>query len=205
MLEWIFQSARIILADSVQVTEAVVETAAEASAEVTPAIEAVATQAVSTQASTPVDWSLLIAIAALVFSVASPIASALITGHYQLRQKELEYTNAANVRNQEFYTQHRAEVIERYLRAAGAVINNKNPISKEEYGKAVAEMYIYLPDKYWSYLSIIDSYIDMDDRVTGMSQLTQLAGELSEEHIRFESHEEPKGANKHKVNKVTAE
>lgn len=205
MLEWVFQSTRIILADAVQVTEAVVETAAEASAEATPAIEAVATQAVSTQASTPVDWSLLIAIAALVFSVASPIASAWITGHYHLRQKELEYTNAAKVRNQEFYTQHRAEVIERYLRAAGAVINNKNPLSKEEYGKAVAEMYIYLPEKYWANLDQIDSYIELGNRTFGMSQLTQLAGELSAEHIRFESHEEPKGANNHKVNKVASE
>lgn len=205
MLEWIFQSARIILADAVQVTEAVVETAAEASAEVTPAIEAVATQAVSTQASTPVDWSLLIAIAALVFSVASPIASALITGHYQLRQKELEYTNAAKVRNQEFYTQHRAEVIERFLKAAGSVINFQTHSNMEEYGKTVAEMYIYVPEKYWGYIDSIDDCITNGDRDSGMNELTTLAGKLSEEHIRFESHEEPKGANKHKVNKVAAE
>lgn len=205
MLEWIFQSARIILADAVQVTDAVVETAAEASAEVTPAIEAVATQAVSTQASTPVDWSLLIAIAALVFSVASPIASAWITGHYQLRQKELEFNNAKELRDQEFYEMHRAEVIERFLRTSGAAAYDGGPNTRKAYGESAAEVYLYIPKKYWGYLDNIDDCIRLRNGDGTMQELTELASKLSEEHIRFKSHEEPKGANKHKVNNVAAE
>lgn len=202
MLEWIFQSAQIILADAVQVTEKVVETAIEASVEVTPAIEAVATQAGPAQASMPVDWSLLIAIAALVFSVASPIFSAWITGHYQLKQKDLEYRNAARVRDQVFYTQHRAEVVESYLRAAGATINNETFATREEYGKTVAEMYIYLPKRLWGYLDSIDEFIEKGQRDLGMNELTELAGNLSDEHIRFESHKDPKKAKEKKVDEV---
>ena len=61
--------------------------------------------------------SLIISIAALALAGLSPIASAVV----QLVTRKKELNAEAQRRRAEFYDQHRAEVIERYITAVGEI------------------------------------------------------------------------------------
>lgn len=59
--------------------------------------------------------ALIISISALLFSVLSPIVTAIINGHYSIKEKNLAMLSNNVKENNDFYIKHRAEVIEAYL------------------------------------------------------------------------------------------
>lgn len=67
--------------------------------------------------------SLIISIAALALAGLSPIASAVV----QLITRKMELDAEAQRRRAEFYDQHRAEVIERYITAVGEICKTESP------------------------------------------------------------------------------
>ena len=138
------------------------------------------------------DWSLVIAIAALAFSVASPIFSAWISGHYQLQQKQLEFNNAKELRQQQFYDEHRAQVIETYITTAGAAIRDLTFQSLNAFGQSAGEIYLYLPEKLWPLVEAINEDLTAHNAAGAEASLTALCRLLSAENVRPNDQGEPK-------------
>lgn len=100
-----------------------------------------------------------ISIAALVLSVLSPVTSSLITGWFRLKEKRLDIKASADIRKQEFYEQHRAEVIEKYIVATGAVAKRPTDETIEKFGATMGEMYLYVDQSLWVYLDAISKKV----------------------------------------------
>ncbi len=148
------------------------------------------------KASLPFDWSLLIAIAALIFSVASPIFSAWLSGRYQLKLKRLELQSEAERRRQEFYDAHRAEVIETYITTAGAAIQEQTFQTMNAFGRSAGEIYLYLPENLWPLIESLNEELSSGD-VSGAGQtLSSLCKLLSAENVRPHDQAEPKRVDK---------
>ena len=74
------------------------------------------------QVSSDLNLSLFISVAALVLSVLSPLISALVNGIFRIKEKNIDIAAKQKEQEREFYYQHRAEVIERYISSAGKAI-----------------------------------------------------------------------------------
>ena len=154
---------------------------------VLPVAEAAAVPAVS-----PVDWSLIIAVAALAFSLVSPVLSAWITGRYQLKLKRLELRHEAALRQQQFYDEHRAQVIETYITTAGAAIRDLTFQSLNAFGQSAGEIYLYLPEKLWPLVEAINEDLTAHNAAGAEASLTALCKKLSAENVRPNDQGEPK-------------
>lgn len=107
-------------------------------------------------AAASIDTSLIISIVALVASAVSPLVTALLQGRFRLREKQMEIDDAKRRRDQQYYTEHRTEIIENYIHTGmrAAAIGAPDDIAAFEV--ASGEIYFYLPENYWDLLDIID-------------------------------------------------
>ena len=94
------------------------------------------------------DWSIVIAAAALAVSVLSPILTAIINHRYALKNKRIEFDE-----------QHRIAALERYIRAAGAVTGRYSDPNAAEYWASCGEVYMYIPSALWPYVDQISAHI----------------------------------------------
>ena len=103
-----------------------------------------------------IDASLIISIVALVASILSPLITAVAQGHFRLQEKQMEIDDAKQRRDQQYYTEHRTEIIENYIHTGmrAAAIGAADDIAAFEV--ASGEIYFYLPKDYWDLLDIID-------------------------------------------------
>lgn len=148
------------------------------------------------------NWTLIIAVAALVFSLASPIASEWIRGHYRLKEKQQEAEMERQKQNLDFYRRHRAEVIENYLRAAGRALNFDTLDNAAALGAASGEIYIYLDKSLWHHVDLFRSYLSDGRLEEAKMEFSALCKKLSEEEVRSEYQPEPGRRNKHKPDRV---
>lgn len=91
----------------------------------------------------------IVAVSALALSVLSPLITACISGHYSLKLQKEQFQHDLDVRNAEFYTRHRAEVIERFITAAGAMIEWNDVTTAKNFGSSLGEIYLYVSPKLW--------------------------------------------------------
>ena len=81
------------------------------------------------------DWSGIVSGIALIVAVLSPFFTAMITTRSEEKRQQIA-----------FYNVHRAEVIEAYIRATGAVLKYADQASLLEYGRCYGEVLLYAPD-----------------------------------------------------------
>ena len=137
--------------------------------------------------------STIIAIAALLFSLASPIASEWIRGYYSMKEKELEAEITRKAQNRVFYSQHRAEVIEAFIRSAGQVIKSHTRENYAQFGACSGEIYLYLDEKLWWLVDFIRDNIQEENWQEADLHLAELCKSLSDEKVRSEYEPEPEG------------
>lgn len=146
-----------------------------------------------------IDLNLAIALAALLLSLLSPIFSALITGHFRLKEKRLDLAAEREKEQQSFYNQHRAEVIERFISAAGAALKDPERSTLAAYGAAKGEIYLYVDKALWSEIDRLDALVQYSaDNSEGLSLLSSICKQLSLEEVRPQREPEKKRKNKQK-------
>lgn len=127
-----------------------------------------------------------ISIAALILSALSPFASAIISGHFRLKEKKMDLDAEEKRRRQQFYDQHRAEVIEAYITAVGSVARGKNYSDVVEYGKSMGEIYLYADESLWPLLDSISEKITRNRSEDVTEELKELCKKLSRYEVRSE-------------------
>lgn len=148
------------------------------------------------------DISLIIALAALLFSVVSPVFSELIRGFFHLKEKRLDAELERQKQNLDFYRRHRAEVIENYLRAAGRALNFNSLNNASDLSAASGEIYMYLNKSLWHYVDLFRSYLSDGKLDEAKMEFSALCKKLSEEEVRSEYQPEPGRRHKHKPDRV---
>lgn len=137
------------------------------------------------------DLSLIVALAALFFSLVSPIISEWTRGRYRLKEKRLDAALDKEKQNQEFYRRHRAEVIENYIRAAGQAIHSPTPENMASFGSVSGEVYLYVEKPIWHSLDSLRSNISNGNWEAADADLTHLCKTLSKQEVRSEYPPEP--------------
>lgn len=132
------------------------------------------------------DLSLIVAVAALVLAILSPIFSALISGHYQLKEKEIDLKVETKKNNQQFYRQHRAEVIEQYIRSASDRMKIDSAECDAAYCASMGEVLLYLDESLWPLVYKINGGIDINDDMAATGALLELCRELAHKDVRKE-------------------
>lgn len=151
---------------------------------------------VSAQANTGLDLSLVIAIAALVLSALSPLISALVSGAFNIKEKQLDISAKENEREQDFYYHHRAEVIENYIKATGEEIESLRN-SHANFGSVMGEIYLYVDSSLWPLLDRISQYIHEDNASQAKDDFITLCKALSSAEIRTPNEAQPKDTDEH--------
>lgn len=131
-----------------------------------------------------IDLPLTISLVALILSVVSPVIASIISGAFQIWQKRIELNAAKEKRKQRFYEQHRAEVIERYIRAVGKACRMGTVANLDEFGASMGEIYLYVSKDHWELLDRIATKLDRQKFVNPSEDLTKLCKALSDENIR---------------------
>lgn len=158
-------------------------------------VEQIEQAAQTAVASGEIDLALKISIIALIVSAVSPLLSSIISGIFQLitkrietaseiRQKQLELKAEAERRHHEFYEQHRAEVIERYINSVGKAIQDFASGNRQQFGESMGEVYMYVDKSLWPLLDSIAKKFDRHNPVDPSEELMELCQKLSEEGIR---------------------
>ena len=145
-----------------------------------------------------IDLSLAIAIAALILSALSPLVSSIIGGIFHYMEKKLELKAEVERRNHEFYEQHRAEVIERYINAVGKAAQNFAVGNRQEFGESMGEIYMYVDKSLWPLLDSIASKINKHTPGDPSAELRELCQKLSADSIRPKHEGKPNSINKKK-------
>lgn len=127
-----------------------------------------------------IDTSLIISIIALVASALSPLATAWLQGKYRLKEKKLEAQKDIQRYEQQYYTEHRTEVIENYIHAGmkAAAIGTREAVSA--FGVASGEIYFYLGKEYWGFLDYIDQCAEKGQYLHIRSPMQDLCKKLIE-------------------------
>ena len=125
------------------------------------------------------DTSTVIAVCALLFSLLSPLLTAIIQNVGESRRQKRESQQKAELLNQQFYLQHRAEVIERYIRATGAALRLQTKENVTEYGMAMGEIYLYVPKELWPKLDKMDKSIDLYNSDTPSELFAEICKDLA--------------------------
>lgn len=131
-----------------------------------------------------VDLSLIIAFAALALSALSPLFSALITGSFHMREKQLEIDARKAEQEAEFYLRHRSEVIEQYIIATGRVIESNTPHNQESFGSVMGEIYLYVDSSLWVLLDRISENIHCSNTSVARDDFIALCKTLSVLKVR---------------------
>lgn len=137
------------------------------------------------------DWSTIIALVALVISVVSPFLTTVLSNRFKQR-----------IRNQDFYDRHRAEVIESFIKSAGAFI--KSSSSREtwaEFGANMGEIYLYTDESLWPSLDklneLLRSHITVNNDLALCHQLLiHICKELAENPPRSKYQRRKKNVNR---------
>lgn len=124
--------------------------------------------------------SLIISLAALALSILSPWLSA----RHLRKAKEMELKAEAERRREEFYDQHRAEVIERYITAVGEICKTELPQDLHAYGKALGEVYLYVDQSLWPLLDTISEKIERHEFQPPTAEFIQLCKALADGSVR---------------------
>lgn len=98
------------------------------------------------------DWSAFFAGAALLLAVASPIFTSII-----------QATAAKKTRDDEFYSQHKAEIIEKYASSACRMMYWVDQHSRDEYSKSFGELLLIVPDDLREKLKEFDQIVTSDE------------------------------------------
>lgn len=101
---------------------------------------------------------------ALIISVASPIVTTIVNIWYQNK-----------TRREDYLLHHRANVIEGYLQATGAVIHNYTTENVLLYGQHLGEIYMYISKDHWPTIQKIDSLIGDYNHRNRTQLLTEFA------------------------------
>jgi len=92
------------------------------------------------------NWSLLVAVAALVISVLSPLLTAIINGFFQSKLKRTELR-----------TEQRMKAIRNYLQQAGERTYGQSFGKTAEYLAAKSEIYLFVDPKLWPDIDAFDA------------------------------------------------
>lgn len=125
------------------------------------------------------DISIVISLAALLFSLLSPVLSSLISGFFRLREKKLELRAELDKQWLAFHTQRRAEVIESYIQAVGRASESATRENLSRFGGARGEVYLYVDEDLWPLLDSISSYVSHSNYTLALDSLSDLCKELS--------------------------
>lgn len=136
-------------------------------------------------------FSLIIAFAALVFSLLSPIVSAFISGRYKLKEKRLEFDIEQQKQYRTFYEEHRACVIEKYLNAVGRACKSSSFDALADYGEASGEIYFYVDESLWPLLDRINAKLTYNMYQSPAEEFLVLCKALSAENIRSKHSAQP--------------
>lgn len=115
-----------------------------------------------------VDWSLVIAVAALLVSVLSPTLTSLVNNRHTQKMIELDFDQ-----------NHRIAAIESYIHAVGLCCGNGTMDSFGEYGAHVGEIYLYLPESLWPLVDKIGDALKEPDYEAALESLATFCKELS--------------------------
>ncbi len=152
-----------------------------------------------TEAAKSIDFlSLVISIAALILSVLSPVISSIIGGIFHLKEKKMELDAESKRWNHEFYEQHRAEVIERYINAVGKAAQIPKADNLLEFGESMGEIYIYVDQSLWYLLDLITEKIKKHNPENPSKELMELCKKLSTDGVRPKHEEKPNSTDKQK-------
>lgn len=165
-----------------------------------------AVQNATSEATGSVDVALIIAIIALIVSALSPIISSVIGGTYQLKaakmeaeeelkRKQLEIDAEAKRRYHEFYEQHRAAVIERYINAVGKAAQNFAVGNRQEFGESMGEIYMYVDQSLWPLLDSIAGKINKHTPSDPSAELKELCKKLTVDSVRPKHEVNPNSTN----------
>lgn len=94
--------------------------------------------------------ALVISGAALLTSVAGPLITALITNSHERKMYQ-----------KRFETEHKHEVIEKYLKSAGKYIFNLKFEDSEEFAEACGEIFMYAPQDMWNDIRLLNEAISI--------------------------------------------
>ena len=114
------------------------------------------------------DWSLVIAIAALLVSVLSPTLTAIVNNSHARKMHELE-----------FYQSHRVSAIESFIRSAGRCCGDGAMENFGEHGAHFGEIYMYIPETLWPMVDDINAALAEPDYKKAQSALLKFCKELS--------------------------
>ena len=129
--------------------------------------------------------SIIISVAALALSIVSPVVSAWISGHYKMKEKEIDLNHDRELQSKRFYLQHKADVIENYIRTAGTVIkSNGSPGDKQKFGEAMGEIYFYIPEAQWPLIDHVSRFISERNYEQADKSLIDLCKYLSSYNVR---------------------
>lgn len=118
----------------------------------------------------------IIALAALAIAVLSPFLTAYLNNRHQLKMKRIE-----------FNLEHRAQVIENYIRATGETIITHKPISSQfgpHYGTYFGEVFIYVPNDLWPLLVRINEKFKLSLYDEAQVDFLALCQKLAELEVR---------------------
>lgn len=99
-----------------------------------------------------IPWEAIISGITLLAAIFSPAITTVINNRHTAKMQRMEY-----------YEKHKAEVIEKYIQAAGKAIKNATDTCMQEYGEASTEVYFYIPEEYWDILDELDNRISNYD------------------------------------------
>lgn len=141
------------------------------------------------------EWnlSLVISVCAFILAILSPVASALIAGHYRIREKQLDYDAAREKVRDEIYTRHKREVIEEYIRETGKAVSSPSWENILAYGLTSGQIYLYVSPKHWVLLDGINNSISKHEYDCARRDLATLCMLLSQEGIGSPDDPEPNG------------
>lgn len=139
------------------------------------------------------EWnlSLVISVCAFILAILSPVASALIAGHYRIREKRLDYDAAREKVRDEIYTRHKREIIEEYIRETGKAVSSPSWENISAYGLTSGQIYLYVSPKHWALLDGINNSISKHEYDCARRDLTTLCMILSKEGIGSPDDPEP--------------
>lgn len=128
-----------------------------------------------------IDLSLIISLAAFLLAGIGPAITALISGHYRIKEKKLELEAETRRRRHEFIDLRKADTIARYLSAAGIVCKNGHLGNMDAFGSSFGEIYLYVEPSLWPLIDQINAQLSLDsgNREVAAASLSALAKELS--------------------------
>ena len=116
-----------------------------------------------------------IAFAALAFSFVSPLFS--VFAQHKIRRMELDFE--LEKQSRDFYDRHRAEVIERYITAAGRACKLRGGTNLADFGASMGEIYLYTAPELWPLLDRITEKLDKHEQELPLGELQELCKALA--------------------------